>query len=305
MIAGAFMRAPFFAGVIALCVLALPAWAQAPACPTPAAIAGTHEAPPYPREAETRGEEGTTILAVTVGADGGVAKAMIAKPSGSERLDDAAMSWVNARFRWQPAPPGCGPAAAPLPVRIVWRNPYKGAPTVMAEGPVPPAWSADASRGGVAAIGYVLPCTISDIKTVIHLDAAQPRTSTPVLGIALTNANGPGQLYGPETVLLRLAYFENSNGVGIYMRKDGGRQQSYDLQFPNKVGFGQDIPIEFSWNTDGQINVTVDWKKTSIAMSVVPAQLTFYVSGGKGEVKNIQASWQGRRDPPAGCEKSP
>lgn len=302
------MRAPLFvrAFLVPLFVLAAPAiaWAQAPACAAPTAVAGTHEAPPYPREAETRGEEGTTILAVTVGADGNVANASVVKPSGSARLDDAAVSWVTSRYRWQPAPQGCSPAA-PLPVRIVWRNPYKGAPTVTAEGPVPPAWSADASRGGQPAAGYVLPCTISDVKMVIHLDAAQPRAGTPVLGIALTNANGPGQLYGPETVLLRLASFEDSNGIGVYMRKDGGRQQSYDLQFPNKVNFGQDIPIELSWNTDGQINVTVDWKKTSIAMSVAPAQLTFYVSGGKGEIKNIQASWQGRRDPPAACEKSP
>jgi TonB family protein len=299
------MRAPelraacLFAGLLLILLLPADARAQAPGDCTPSIVAATHTVPPYPSEAETRGEEGTTILAVSVGTDGAVSEAKISRPSGSTRLDDAALSWVKSRYRWQPQ--NC---AATVPLRVVWRNPYKGAPTVLAEGPLPPSWSSDASRDGRPADGYVLPCTINDIKAVIRMDASQPGAG-PLLGIALTNANGPGQLYGPETVLLRLAYFQNANGVAIYMRKDGGRQQSYDIPFPNKVDFGQDIPIELSWGTDGQINLTVDWKKTSIAMSVPPAQATFFASGGKGEVRNIQTSWRGSRSQPASCEKSP
>jgi protein TonB len=308
------MRAPLFPAAclfLGLLLVLLPpagARAQAPApCAEPlkAAIpvADTHGAPPYPREAETRGEEGTTMLTVTVGTDGAVSDATVARPSGSARLDEAAMSWVKSRFRWQPALQNCVAVASTLPVRVVWRNPFRGAPTVMAEGPAPASWSADVPPGGRRAAGFTLACDVNDIKAVLRLDVPERSAdATPVLGIALTNANGPGQLYGPETVLLRLAPFENAKTPAFYMRKDGGRRQSYDLQFPNKVDFGQEIPVEMSWTTDGQVNLTVDWKKTSLAMSVAPAQVTFFAESGTGQIKDIQESWQGRKERPARCE---
>ena len=55
--------------------------------------------PPYPSQSIRAREEGTTHLAVCVGANGRVSSATVAGSSGHSRLDEAAARWVrNARF---------------------------------------------------------------------------------------------------------------------------------------------------------------------------------------------------------------
>jgi len=81
-----------------------PPVAQPPLKPTPAtAIAHTHTIPPYPPLSRRLGEQGTVELKLTVGADGHVQTAELLKSSGSERLDDAARSWVASHWRYHPA----------------------------------------------------------------------------------------------------------------------------------------------------------------------------------------------------------
>lgn len=58
-------------------------------------------APKYPVESRRKREQGTVILSVTLGADGGVAELSVAKSSGFERLDKAALDAVR-RWRWSP-----------------------------------------------------------------------------------------------------------------------------------------------------------------------------------------------------------
>src|SRR5262249_55911457 len=58
-----------------------------------APVAAAHNRPPrYPSEAQLRGIEGTVVLSVQVRADGRVAGASVARSSGSDLLDDAAIN---------------------------------------------------------------------------------------------------------------------------------------------------------------------------------------------------------------------
>ncbi|MBS0275912.1 MAG: energy transducer TonB [Proteobacteria bacterium] len=71
-----------------------------------AGVMNTHTAPPYPPVARRLGEQGTVILAITVAADGSVSAAQIATSSGVPELDQAALSWVKAHWRYKPAMQG-------------------------------------------------------------------------------------------------------------------------------------------------------------------------------------------------------
>ncbi|HEV2569398.1 energy transducer TonB [Sphingomonas sp.] len=88
--------------------------AVAPAPPPPAPVASgpvrvsdldakavTVIAPKYPIESRRKREQGTVVLAVSVTPDGGVSEVRVAKSSGFERLDKAALDAVR-RWRWSP-----------------------------------------------------------------------------------------------------------------------------------------------------------------------------------------------------------
>jgi protein TonB len=69
-------------------------------------VTNTHTTPPYPAVARRLGEQGTVILAITVAADGSVSAAQVATSSGVPELDQAAVSWVKAHWRYKPAMQG-------------------------------------------------------------------------------------------------------------------------------------------------------------------------------------------------------
>jgi protein TonB len=72
--------------------------------PTPArGIEGTHTTPPYPPVALRLGEEGTVRLHIALDNSGKIETVRVAKTSGSERLDNAAVSWVAKHWRYAPA----------------------------------------------------------------------------------------------------------------------------------------------------------------------------------------------------------
>jgi len=73
-------------------------------------IAG--DPPRYPLESRRKHEQGTVWLSVLVGLDGRVSEISVARTSGSERLDDAALAAVK-RWRWSPTMR----AGAPVMVR--------------------------------------------------------------------------------------------------------------------------------------------------------------------------------------------
>jgi len=72
--------------------------------PAPAhGIAGTHTTPPYPPIAMRLGEEGTVRLHIALDSAGRISGVSVLKTSGSERLDNAAVSWVTRHWRYAPA----------------------------------------------------------------------------------------------------------------------------------------------------------------------------------------------------------
>jgi protein TonB len=84
------------------------------------AIARTHVTPTYPTISQRLGEQGTTTLKVTIGLDGSVSAASIEKSSGSDRLDQAALEYVKARWKWQPPTSEGKPVVATTLVSVVW-----------------------------------------------------------------------------------------------------------------------------------------------------------------------------------------
>ncbi|HEX7876617.1 MAG TPA: energy transducer TonB [Sphingobium sp.] len=57
--------------------------------------------PRYPIESRRKREQGTVVLALTLGTDGAVESVVVAHSSGFSRLDDAARDAVR-RWRWRP-----------------------------------------------------------------------------------------------------------------------------------------------------------------------------------------------------------
>lgn len=84
------------------------------------AIEATHTIPPYPPVARRLGQEGTVLLALDIGPDGRVHNAAVLNSSGHNRLDDAAIAWVRAHWRYHPATRDGHPVAAHTTVRIVF-----------------------------------------------------------------------------------------------------------------------------------------------------------------------------------------
>jgi protein TonB len=79
---------------------------QPQAQPTDSSASGltnTHTTPPYPPVARRLGQDGTVILSITVGTDGVVTAAQVAKSSGVPELDQAAVDWVKGHWRYKPA----------------------------------------------------------------------------------------------------------------------------------------------------------------------------------------------------------
>lgn len=66
-------------------------------------IEGTHTTPPYPPVALRLGEEGTVRLHIALDDTGRIQDVTVAKTSGSERLDAAAVNWVAKHWRYAPA----------------------------------------------------------------------------------------------------------------------------------------------------------------------------------------------------------
>lgn len=77
----------------------------APAVPDSGAagIASTHTIPPYPILALRLGEQGTVRLHVSISAGGAVTAAAVTRSSGFPDLDQEAVDWVIAHWKYRPA----------------------------------------------------------------------------------------------------------------------------------------------------------------------------------------------------------
>jgi protein TonB len=66
-------------------------------------LSATHTIPPYPAMAIRLGYEGTVQLRIVVDERGSVASAEVQTSSGHTDLDEAAVAWVKAHWRYAPA----------------------------------------------------------------------------------------------------------------------------------------------------------------------------------------------------------
>jgi protein TonB len=66
-------------------------------------IINTHTTPPYPTLARAASHQGTVLLQMTVSPQGDVVSANVVQSSGYPELDQAAVSWVVAHWKYRPA----------------------------------------------------------------------------------------------------------------------------------------------------------------------------------------------------------
>jgi protein TonB len=66
-------------------------------------ISSTHSTPPYPPGAKKAQQEGTVVLHIMISASGDVTSATVSKSSGVPELDQTAVSWVVAHWKYKPA----------------------------------------------------------------------------------------------------------------------------------------------------------------------------------------------------------
>lgn len=105
------MLRKFLGFAVAGCCTALPALAQTPPLDAkdPSITKKVTMAPKqtsypeYPAAARRAGESGETVISTCVAVDGSSSKAIVAKSSGSEALDQAAIDWLNKGAAFLPA----------------------------------------------------------------------------------------------------------------------------------------------------------------------------------------------------------
>ena len=73
----------------------------------------------YPPVSQRLGEEGVSLLSFTINTDGSISNISVAKSSGSDRLDSAAMSCA-AHWRYKPAVDKGQPIAWPWKAEVRW-----------------------------------------------------------------------------------------------------------------------------------------------------------------------------------------
>ena len=64
---------------------------------------GTHSTPDYPSLAVRLNQTGNVMLKLTIDERGAVTAASVEKSSGYDSLDNAAVAWVIAHWRYEPA----------------------------------------------------------------------------------------------------------------------------------------------------------------------------------------------------------
>jgi protein TonB len=66
-------------------------------------VLNTHTTPPYPDVARRLGEQGQVLLHLTISAQGDVTAATVTQSSGFPDLDQTAVAWVVAHWKYKPA----------------------------------------------------------------------------------------------------------------------------------------------------------------------------------------------------------
>lgn len=74
-----------------------------PANNTVSGLLNTHTTPPYPDVARRLGEQGSVLLHLSISPAGDVTGATVSQSSGFADLDQAAVNWVVAHWKYKPA----------------------------------------------------------------------------------------------------------------------------------------------------------------------------------------------------------
>ena len=85
-----------------------------------AGIAATHTIPPYPSLERRLGEQGTVTLRLTISPQGVVTGADVVKSSGYPGLDQSAISWVMAHWKYKPAVQNGSPVASQTTAAVMF-----------------------------------------------------------------------------------------------------------------------------------------------------------------------------------------
>jgi len=90
---------------------------------TPVSIGRKHDCTnQYPPTAQRLGQEGTTLLSFKVGTDGSVSGVSVAKSSGFDSLDNAAVTCAS-RWQYKPASEDGQPVVKDWQANVVWKIP--------------------------------------------------------------------------------------------------------------------------------------------------------------------------------------
>jgi periplasmic protein TonB len=84
----------------------------------PSGVMNTHTIPPYPPISIRIGEEGVVSLRIAISNEGFVTDAVVTRSSGHPRLDDAAVAWVKAHWRYRPAQENGVPVASTTSAQV-------------------------------------------------------------------------------------------------------------------------------------------------------------------------------------------
>ncbi len=85
------------------------------------AVAETHTIPSYPALDRRLNHQGTVLLTVMIDAQGNVSDASVAKSSGYDGLDAAAVAWVKEHWRYKPAMHNGSAVAATARAEVTFR----------------------------------------------------------------------------------------------------------------------------------------------------------------------------------------
>lgn len=101
--------------------IAVPAPAPAPIPATALkSVTATHTTPPYPDIARRMGEQGQVKLHIAVDANGIVTEVRVTSSSGHDRLDRAAVDWVQTHWRYHAATRNGTPIASSTEALVVF-----------------------------------------------------------------------------------------------------------------------------------------------------------------------------------------
>ena len=84
----------------------------------------THTLVPYPSLSQRRHEKGITVFSVSIGVDGTPTDVTPTRSSASQSLNDGAVEYIRAHWRWPSPMEACGQSTTQTVVNVIWNEVY-------------------------------------------------------------------------------------------------------------------------------------------------------------------------------------